>query len=423
MRLKIATSVLYYCSIATIALNLFNVYGNDFSSFTTTHRADDFNARFNIIPLYGEVVEDGYSYARVYLGTPPQEFVVVVDTGSYLTFVPCTGCRDCGHHENPSFDPEKSSTYAPCDSQRSQCFYDIAFGESSNSSGVLAKDAIQFENGFRFNGVVFGCEHLASKQIKDQKADGIMGLSRYPESLRRYPKSPSLIDQLVTERVMSDSFSLCFAGMDGGVGAMVLGDFPIFPGTVFSYSDKTRSPYYNVQLFGIQVAGELLELDPSVFDQSHGTIVDSGCTFAYLPNEAFFAFKYAILSATKAPQITNATDNEICFHAPRRDASNLNKIFPQVKLVFGNNRQILSLSPENYLFRNAKIGAYCLGIYRSPRGDSTTILGGIIVRNTLVTYNRERSVIGFLKTDCNSLLPRAADLIGGVNNEALLEEM
>ena len=75
-------------------------------------------------------------------------------------------------------------------------------------------------------------------------------------------------------------------------------------------------------------------------------------------------------------------------------------------------------------------GAYCLGVFQN--GDSTTLLGGIqfspslslslssfcklflssnypplragiIVRNTLVTYDRENDKIGFLKTNCSEL--------------------
>ena len=37
-----------------------------------------------------------------------------------------------------------------------------------------------------------------------------------------------------------------------------------------------------------------MKLSPKVFDQRHGTVLDSGTTYAYLPEEAFFAFKDAV---------------------------------------------------------------------------------------------------------------------------------
>ncbi|KAI4326046.1 hypothetical protein MLD38_031399 [Melastoma candidum] len=53
-------------------------------------------------------------------------------------------------------------------------------------------------------------------------------------------------------------------------------------------------------------------------------------------------------------------------------------------------------------------GAYCLGIFQNGK-DPTTLLRGIIVRNTLVMYDRKQSHIGFcseLGKDCIYWLPR-----------------
>jgi len=37
-----------------------------------------------------------------------------------------------------------------------------------------------------------------------------------------------------------------------------------------------------------------LPLNPTVFDGKHGTILDSGTTYAYLPEAAFVSFKDAV---------------------------------------------------------------------------------------------------------------------------------
>ncbi|KAA3488757.1 protein ASPARTIC PROTEASE IN GUARD CELL 1 isoform X2 [Gossypium australe] len=96
--------------------------------------------------------------------------------------------------------------------------------------------------------------------------------------------------------------------------------------------------------------------------------------------------------------------NDICFTGAGRDVSQLPKIFPQVEMVFNNGKKLL-LSPENYLFRHSKAsGAYCLGIF--PNSEPTTLLGGIVVQNTLVTYDRGNDRIGFLKTNCSELWRR-----------------
>ncbi len=40
-----------------------------------------------------------YYTSRVFIGTPPQEFALIVDTGSTVTYVPCSSCTHCGPHQ------------------------------------------------------------------------------------------------------------------------------------------------------------------------------------------------------------------------------------------------------------------------------------------------------------------------------------
>lgn len=169
-----------------------------------------------------------------------------------------------------------------------------------------------------------------------------------------------------------------------------------------------NSPYYNIDLREIHVAGKPLKLNPKVFDGKHGTVMDSGTTYAYLPEPAFTAFKDAIMKEVHQLERIAGPDpsyGDICFANAGRDISQASKIFPAVSFVFGNGQQF-SLSPENYLFRHLKVhGAYCLGIFQNAN-DPTTLLGGIIVRNTLVTYDRANDKIGFWKTNCSELWNR-----------------
>lgn len=40
-----------------------------------------------------------YYTTRLSIGTPPQEFALIVDTGSTVTYVPCSNCHKCGKHQ------------------------------------------------------------------------------------------------------------------------------------------------------------------------------------------------------------------------------------------------------------------------------------------------------------------------------------
>ncbi|KAM5576706.1 aspartic proteinase 36-like [Rosa sericea] len=364
------------------------------------------NARMS---LYDDLLRNGYYTTRLWIGTPPQMFALIVDTGSTVTYVPCSSCEQCGRHQDPKFDPESSNTYqavkcnidCSCDNDRVNCIYERQYAEMSSSSGVLGEDLISFGNrsDLKPQRAVFGCENVETGDLFSQAADGIMGLGR---------GDLSVVDQLVGKGVISDSFSLCYGGMDIGGGAMVLGGIAAPEDMVFTQSNAGRSPYYNIDLKEIHVAGKQLALNPSVFDGKHGTVLDSGTTYAYLPEAAFLAFKEAIMKEVNSLEQIRGPDpnyNDICFSTDVSDVSQLSSTFPQVDMIFGNGKKF-GLSPENYLFRHSKVhGAYCLGIFQNGK-DPTTLLGGILVRNTLVTYDREHSKIGFWKTNCSELWER-----------------
>ncbi|XP_031388663.1 aspartic proteinase-like protein 2 isoform X1 [Punica granatum] len=368
--------------------------------------SDKPNARMS---LHDDLLLNGYYTTRLWIGTQPQKFSLIVDTGSTVTYVPCSTCDQCGKHQDPKFQPEESSTYQPvkcnidcnCDDSRVQCVYERQYAEMSSSSGVLGEDVVSFGNlsALPPQRVVFGCENVETGDLYSQHADGIMGLGQ---------GDLSIVDQLVGKGVISDSFSLCYGGMEIGGGAMVLGGISPPSDMVFSYSDAGRSPYYNIDLKEIHVGGKPLHLNPKIFDGKYGSVLDSGTTYAYLPEDAFLAFKEAVMQEVQSlKQIRGPDPNykDICFSGAGSDISQLSSSFPAVDMVFGNGQKF-TLSPENYLFRHSKVrGAYCLGIFQNGK-DPTTLLGGIIVRNTLVTYDREHSKIGFWKTNCSELWAR-----------------
>lgn len=143
--------------------------------------------------------------------------------------------------QDPRFQPDLSSTYNPmkcssscnCDSAGVQCTYERRYAEMSSSSGVLGEDVISFgsESELVPQHAVFGCENMETGDLYTQRADGIIGLGR---------GRLSVMDQLVDKGVISDSFSLCYGGMDIGGGAMILGGISSPPDMVFTHSDPFR---------------------------------------------------------------------------------------------------------------------------------------------------------------------------------------
>lgn len=62
----------------------------------------------------------GEYFAKIGVGTPPQSYYMVVDTGSDVNWLQCTPCTDCYQQTDPIYNPSSSSTYnaLPCSSQQ-----------------------------------------------------------------------------------------------------------------------------------------------------------------------------------------------------------------------------------------------------------------------------------------------------------------
>lgn len=64
----------------------------------------------HVIRVYGNA-SLGYYYVNLYIGTPPQEQSVIVDTGSGQLALPCSKCESCGSsHIHRPFDLLQSSS-------------------------------------------------------------------------------------------------------------------------------------------------------------------------------------------------------------------------------------------------------------------------------------------------------------------------
>uniref|UniRef100_A0A7I4ELK1 Peptidase A1 domain-containing protein n=1 Tax=Physcomitrium patens TaxID=3218 RepID=A0A7I4ELK1_PHYPA len=214
-----------------------------------------------------------YYTATVPIGWPPQAFALIVDTGSTITYVPCSSCSHCVSHQDPRFKPNQSSTYTAihCDDldcemgtciYNNQCSYARHYVEQSYISG---RDFVRLGVGsFALSrSLIFGCETTESGNLYSQLADGIMGLARGSFAI------------LNAQGAIASAFSLCYGGMDEEGGTVILGAI---------------LPSYGM----IRIQGEPLPVKPSVFDGRDGTILDSGTMFAYLPEKTFNAFRDAV---------------------------------------------------------------------------------------------------------------------------------
>nr|XP_010913306.1 aspartyl protease family protein At5g10770-like [Elaeis guineensis] len=105
---------------------------------------------------YGIPLRTAEYFITVGFGTPKQDYTVIFDTGSDLTWIQCKPCVKYCYPQNESlFDPLQSSTYSDilcsssdcslisgqCDASY-HCIYGVKYGDNSFSAGYFAQETL-----------------------------------------------------------------------------------------------------------------------------------------------------------------------------------------------------------------------------------------------------------------------------------------
>ncbi|XP_075655274.1 aspartyl protease family protein 1-like [Castanea sativa] len=335
-------------------------------------------------------------YANVSVGTPSLSFLVALDTGSGLFWLPCdcqkniaVGCStytylSSGEEINLNiYSPSASSTSekAPCDistlcdqnqclSASSDCAYKYYYADGSSNSGILVEDVLHLitdDNHLKAvePQITFGC----AQNLVDGTVNGLLGLGIDDLSV------PSI---LARKGLGSNSFSMCF-GADHEHRRITFGDT--------GSSDQKEAPFtiyqsnfYNININQITVGSNVSELDFSA-------IFDSGTTYTYLKDPAYTFISMSFDSQVKEYRSDNQnTGFEYCYNSSN---------FPEISLKLqGGNEYVVTnpVEPGN------DQGTYCLAISKIDSGDN--IIGQNFMTGYHIVFNREKKVIGWKASDC-----------------------
>ncbi|XP_078445802.1 aspartic proteinase nepenthesin-1-like [Wolffia australiana] len=373
----------------------------------------------------GVSLGSGEYMADVFVGTPARHFSVILDTGSDLNWLQCAPCDDCFEQHGPLYDPALSSSYQPvrCDdplcalvsssaprSGNGSCAYAYSYGDRSNTSGDLALETFTVNltaggaetrpRQRRVEGVVFGCGRRNRGLFRG--AGGLLGLGRGPLSF---------FSQL--RPVYGGVFSYCFVPRDSDLSVssrLVFGEDrrllarPGFNFTAFA-ANKSDTFYY-VDVRGVKVGGRLLDVAPEVWalradGGGGGTILDSGSTLSYLPEQAYRAIQRAVLEQVRYPVVEGLPVLSPCF-----DVAGAARVeLPDLVIVFADGAE-WRVPHDNYfvtLGGEGEAEVVCLAMLPTPTSSSFAILGNYLQQNFLVVYDVDRSRLGIAPADCAHL--------------------
>ncbi|XP_028708360.2 cathepsin E isoform X3 [Macaca mulatta] len=182
-------------------------------------------------------------FGTISIGSPPQNFTVIFDTGSSNLWVPSVYCTSPACKTHTRFQPSQSSTY----SQPGQSF-SIQYGTGS-LSGIIGADQVSVE-GLTVVGQQFGESVTEPGQtFVDAEFDGILGLG-YP-SLAVGGVTPVFDNMMAQNLVDLPLFSVYMSSNpEGGVGSeLIFGgyDHSHFSGSL-NWVPVTKQGYWQIAL-------------------------------------------------------------------------------------------------------------------------------------------------------------------------------
>ncbi|MED6222609.1 hypothetical protein PIB30_065949 [Stylosanthes scabra] len=374
------------------------------SQFSETKELDS-ESESNSSPVQSPIhAGNGEYLMELAIGTPPESYPAVLDTGSDLIWTQCKPCSKCYKQPTPIFDPKKSSSFSKlsCGSNLCSllpssscsggdgCQYMYSYGDYSVTQGILGTETFTFGTS-KIKNIGFGCGEDNEGEGFEQ-ASGLVGLGRGPLSLVSQMKEPK--------------FSYCLTSMDNTKSSvLLLGSLPKVKNskgaiTTPLLTNPSQPSFYYLDLQGISVGGTQLSIEKSTFDLgedgSGGLIIDSGTTITYIEENAFDALKKEFVSQIDLPvDSSGSTGLDVCFNLP----SNSGRI-EVPKLVFHFRGGDLELPAENYMIADSNMGVACLAMGSS---SGMSIFGNVQQQNLLVNHDLQKETITFVPTQCDHI--------------------
>ncbi|KAK4406587.1 Aspartyl protease family protein 1 [Sesamum angolense] len=382
---------------------------------------------------------DDLHYAIVAVGTPPLTFLVALDTGSDLFWLPCD-CTNCVRSLNSTsgkqldlniYSPSTSSTSQsiPCNStmcgprrgcavRLNACAYqEVYLSSNTSSTGILVDDVLHLGTDQNPQGIVeapitlgyvfrllyrnvlwfdiftadfsfrdealmlfyhFRCGMIQTGDFLDAAAiNGLFGLGMDNVSV------PSI---LASKGLTANSFSMCF-GPDG-IGRIEFGDKGSPDQSVTPFNIEQPHPSYNVTVTQISV-------ESNVTDLEFTAIFDSGTSFTYLNDPAYSVIVQGFDAQITEPryQPVRKIIFDYCYEL---SATQTSYVVPNLNFTMKGGNQLSITAPTIVIPRQGGY-AYCLAVVKSA---DINIIGQNFMTGYRMVFDREEMVLGWTASDC-----------------------
>ncbi|XP_026180501.1 napsin-A [Mastacembelus armatus] len=320
---------------------------------------------------------DAQYYGRISIGTPPQNFTVLFDTGSSNLWVPSIHCSfldiACWFHHR--YNSKKSSTYVENGTK-----FSIAYGRGS-LSGFISGDTVsiaglsvpgqQFAEAVKQPGIAFAFAWF----------DGVLGMA-YPSI--SVDKVTPVFDTIMAAKLLPQNIFSFYISRNPKAavgGELVLGgtDPQYYTGDMH-YVNVTRKAYWQIKMDGVDVGNQL-----TLCKAGCQAIVDTGTSLIVGPREEVRALQKAI----GALPLLMGEYMIDCKKIPS---------LPVISFSIGG--KMLNLTGEDYVLKESQMGlSLCLSGFMAldipPPAGPLWILGDVFIGKFYTVFDRNADRVGF----------------------------
>ena len=382
-------------------------------------------SKADAIPIhsYGDRLENGYGEGHEFSLTITlaggQEFDLIMDTGSPITYLPCFGCpyEICGYHEHQYYDWRLSKDFrtlnvstnptdaAYCDAMpvyhevsnvSGACLFQLGYVDRSGAGGYMVEDMVTVGDELSPAKMIFGCGGLRQADGSYMRQDGLAGFSRGNTAFHTQLTKAGVIDAHV--------FGFCSEGSGTDTAMLSLGRYNFGRNLAqLSYTRMVDNRWLSVRTMSWKLGETTIAGSSNVV-----TVLDSGTTLVYVPTGMFESFYTQLVTqlASTHPELLVLED--FCF-IPNTTVLTANvrrEWFPKLTITYDPDIRLI-LPPENYLYSHPYLPhTFCVGIEESE--DDTILLGQQTLRNTFVEYDLENNRVGMVVAECENLRKKFA---------------
>ncbi|KAJ6518234.1 aspartic peptidase A1 [Mycena vitilis] len=308
-------------------------------------------------------------FAEISLGTPPQTFKVVLDTGSSNLWVPSADCFSTACFLHDAYDSSASYTY-----EANGSHFAIEYNKGS-IAGFVSSDVLAIGD-FEIREQEFAeATRVPGLDFAFGKFDGVLGLGYEEISVNHItPVFYNMVNRkLVSKPVFS--FRLGSSEEDGGEAVFGGIDSSHYTGNII-YAPVRRKGHWEVELTKVKLGNKDLVLENT------GAAIDTGTSLIGVP---------ADIVETLNTQIGVQIDWDGRYTVDCATVASL----PELTFYFDGKPY--SLKASDYII---DVEGTCISPFTEvdTHGESLWVIGDVFLRRYFTVYDLGRNTVGFAKS-------------------------